>query len=43
MKMLKPETLRVDSSSVYILEGATISIFSLKNLSFIKKIGKSGD
>jgi len=41
--LLKPYQVKVDESKIYIVEGATISIYSLKDFSFLKKFGKEGE
>jgi hypothetical protein len=41
--LLKPYQVRVDESKIYIVEGAAICIYSLKDFSFLKKFGKEGE
>jgi hypothetical protein len=41
--LLKPYQVKVDESKIYIVEGATICIYSLKDFSFLKKFGKKGE
>jgi len=39
----KPYQIRIDESSAYIVEGASIYIYSLKDFSLQKKFGKKGE
>jgi len=41
-EVLKPTVIQVDDSQFYIVEGATIFIYSLKDYKLIKKFGKEG-
>ena len=41
-EIMKPSALFVDDSQLYLTEGATIYIYSLKDYKFIKKFGKEG-
>jgi hypothetical protein len=41
--LLKPYQVRVDESKIYIVEGATIYIYPLKDFSLLKKFGKKGE
>ena len=41
--VMKPETVQIDGNNIYILEGATVSVFSLIDLSFAKQFGKTGE
>jgi hypothetical protein len=42
-EVLKPELIRVDDTQLYITEGASIYIYSLKDFKLIKKFGKEGE
>lgn len=42
-EVLKPENIEVDGNEIFVVEGATIFIFSTENLKLIKKIGKKGE
>ena len=42
-QVLKPEMIRVFDNNVYVLEGASISVISLKDMRFIRKFGKIGE
>lgn len=39
----KPETVSVDQTQMYVTEGVSIYIYSLKDFKLIKKIGKRGE
>lgn len=39
----RPFFIRMDDERLYITDGPTISIYSLKDYSFVKRFGKSGD
>ncbi len=41
--IFKPTSLALDNDQMYITEGATISIFTLKDFKLIKKFGKGGE
>ncbi len=41
--VLKPDSIYIYGDEFYVMEGPVISIFSLKDLSLIKKFGKSGE
>lgn len=41
-ELLKPETISIDENQIYITEGASIYIYSLKDFKFKKKFGKKG-
>jgi hypothetical protein len=41
-ELLKPETISIDENQIYITEGASIYIYSLKDFKFKKKFGKEG-
>jgi hypothetical protein len=41
--VFKPFTLAVDNQQFYVTEGVTISIYSLKDFSLVKKFGKAGE
>lgn len=41
-EVLKPVSIAVDDTQLYITEGATIFIYSLKDYKFIKKFGREG-
>jgi hypothetical protein len=42
-EVLTPEMIEVSDNEIYVVEGATIFMYSLKDLSFIRKFGKSGE
>jgi hypothetical protein len=42
-EVLAPEMIEVSDNEFYVVEGATIFMYSLKDLSFIRKFGKSGE
>jgi hypothetical protein len=42
-EVLKPDNITVLGDELYVVEGATIYIYSLKDLSLIRKFGKAGD
>lgn len=42
-KIIKPGIIKVDGDDMVISEGASISIYSLKDLKLIKKFGKEGE
>ena len=42
-RVLTPEMIEVSDNEFYVVEGATIFMYSLKDLSFIRKFGKSGE
>jgi hypothetical protein len=42
-QVLTPEMIEVSDNEIYVVEGATIFMYSLKDLSFIRKFGKSGE
>lgn len=41
-EVLKPASIAIDGSQLYVTEGATIFIYSLKDYSFVKKFGRAG-
>ena len=41
--LLKPNFLRVSSDGIFIFEGATVYMYSIENLSFIRKFGREGE
>ncbi|MGD2085065.1 MAG: hypothetical protein PVH61_02680 [Candidatus Aminicenantes bacterium] len=42
-EVLTPEMIEVSDNEIYVVEGATIFMYSLRDLSFIRKFGKSGE
>ena len=42
-ELMGPQFLAVDDSRFYVSEGATVSIFDLKDFHLIKKFGKEGN
>jgi hypothetical protein len=42
-EILKPVTINLDNDQIYITEGASIYIYSLKDFKFVKKFGKEGE
>jgi hypothetical protein len=42
-EIMKPELIRVDDTQLYITEGASIYIYSLKDFKLIKKFGSAGE
>ena len=42
-EVLKPEMIEISDNEIYVVEGATIFMYSLKDLGFIRKFGKSGE
>lgn len=42
-QVMKPELIRVDDTQLYITEGASIYIYSLKDFKLIKKFGNAGE
>ena len=42
-EILKPVTINLDKDQIYITEGASIYIYSLKDFKFVKKFGKEGE
>jgi len=40
--ILRPDSIAVTTNELYIVEGASIYIFNLKNLTLLKKFGKKG-
>jgi len=42
-EIIKPDVIEVDGDDMVIVEGASISIYSLKNFKLIKKFGKEGE
>jgi hypothetical protein len=42
-EIMKPGMIDVQGNELFIMEGATINVYSLKDLSFIKKFGKRGE
>lgn len=42
-EILKPVTINLDNDRIYITEGASIYIYSLKDFKFVKKFGKEGE
>jgi len=42
-QVLTPEMIEVSDKEIYIVEGSSIFMYSLKDLSFIRKFGKSGE
>jgi hypothetical protein len=43
LEILKPDLFEISDDDIYILEGATISIYSLKDLSLKTKFGQKGE
>jgi hypothetical protein len=41
--VLEPESIRVSGNELYVVEGAAIFVYSLKDLSLIRKFGKKGE
>ena len=41
--LLKPEAIAVDNEYIYITEGASVHIYSLKDFTLKKKFGKPGE
>jgi hypothetical protein len=41
-ELMKPGTIQVDSSRLYVTEGASIYIYSLKDYKLLKKFGREG-
>lgn len=41
--ILKPETIAMDNESIFITEGASVYIYSLKDFTLKKKFGKTGE
>jgi hypothetical protein len=42
-ELMKPEALFFDGTQIYITEGTTIYIYSLKDFKLVKKFGKAGE
>jgi len=42
-EVMKPDTIAVSGDNLYVVEGAAVYIYSLKDLRFVKKFGKQGD
>jgi len=42
-ELLKPISIQLDNSQIYITEGTTIYIYSLDNFKLVKKFGKDGE
>jgi hypothetical protein len=42
-EVMKPDNITIFGNELYIVEGATIYIYSLKDLSLIRKFGKAGE
>jgi hypothetical protein len=42
-EVLAPEMIEVSESELYVVEGASIFMYSLKDLSFIRKFGQKGE
>jgi hypothetical protein len=42
-EIMKPVTINLDKDQIYITEGASIYIYSLKDFKFVKKFGKAGE
>jgi len=42
-KLVNPASIAMDNNQCYIVEGAAVSIYSLKDFSLIKKFGRVGD
>lgn len=42
-EITKPDIIKVDGDDMVLVEGASISIYSLKNFKLIKKFGKQGE
>lgn len=42
-EVLTPEMIEISDSEIYVVEGATIFMYSLKDLSFIRKFGRKGE
>lgn len=42
-EVLSPEMVEVSDNEIYIVEGSSIFMYSLKDLSFIRKFGQSGE
>lgn len=42
-EVMKPDTIAISEGKLYVVEGSTVYIYSLKDIRFIKKFGKQGD
>jgi hypothetical protein len=42
-QVLTPEMIEVSENEIYVVEGSSIFMYSLKDLSFIRKFGKDGE
>lgn len=42
-KVLEPEMIEVSDNEIYVVEGSSIFMYSLKDLSFIRKFGQKGE
>ena len=42
-EVLEPDMIDVYGNELYVLEKATVFVYSLKNLKLIRKIGKAGE
>jgi hypothetical protein len=42
-EIMKPGMIDVEGNELFIMEGATINVYSLKDLSFLRKFGKKGE
>ncbi len=42
-EVLTPEMIEVSENEIYIVEGSSIFMYSIKDLSFIRKFGKKGE
>jgi hypothetical protein len=42
-EVLTPEMIEVSDNEIYVVEGSSIFMYSLKDLSFIRKFGQSGE
>jgi hypothetical protein len=42
-EVLTPEMIEVSDNEIYVVEGSTIFMYSLKDLSFIRKFGQKGE
>jgi len=42
-EVLEPEMIEVSDNEIYVVEGSSIFMYSLKDLSFIRKFGKNGE
>jgi hypothetical protein len=42
-EVLKPDSIEISNEKLYVVQGSTFFVFSLKDLSFITKFGKKGE